>query len=218
MISREKLYTNFGTLTKFEKIVYLLFVRPFQPRKERVFFDGSFFLPGQMYKTERKALYDAVRDQKPDYCFEIGTYTGGGSTFFISKALKDNNEGKLFTVENYEPLYQKAVKRYKKFIKGNYPFIEFILSSTPEVFEKYLKEENKSHMIFLDGAEDGQQTLEQYDFFKPYFKKGTVLALHDWNTEKTIKVKPIILNDKNWKKVVELGKPVSIGFAIFRYE
>jgi predicted O-methyltransferase YrrM len=216
-MDRKKLLENISVLSSFEKISYLLFIRLFQSKEDRIFFEGCLFLPGQMYKAERKALYDAIRDQKPDYCFEIGTYTGGGSTFFISKALKDNNKGKLFTIENYQPLYQKAVKRYKKFIKENYPFIDFILSSTPEVFTKYLNEENKSHMIFLDGAEDGQQTLEQYNFFKPYFKKGTILALHDWNTEKTVKVKPVILSDSHWKKVVELGKPVSVGFVVFEY-
>jgi predicted O-methyltransferase YrrM len=170
-----------------------------------------------MYKAERKALYNIVKETKPDYCFEIGTYTGGGSTFFLSKALKDNNKGKLFTTENDEFLYNKAKTRYKKYIKSQYSFIEFILSSSPTVFEKYLKE-NKVNMIFLDGAEDGAQTLEQYNFFRSYFKKGTILALHDWNTEKTIKVKPVILGDNHWIKVTELQQPESIGFAIFRYE
>ena len=218
MIDSNKLKQNISALSNLEKIIYLVFVRPFRSKTERLFFEGCLLLPGQMYAAERKGLYDSIREMKPDYCFEIGTWTGGGSTFFISKALKDNNKGKLFTIENYEPLYKKAIRRYKKFIKESYSFIDFILSSTPNVFEKYLKEENKNHMIFLDGAEDGKQTLEQYNFFKPYFKKGTVLALHDWNTEKTVKVKPVILSDPRWKKVTELGKPESIGFVIFRYE
>lgn len=216
-MNKDKLLSNFGTLSNLEKITYLLFIRPFQNRKDRVFFDGSFFLPGQMYKAERKALYDAVINMKPDYCFEIGTYTGGGSTFFISKALKDNNKGRLFTTENDEFLYKKAKSRYEKYIKSQSPFIEFIFSDKPDVFEKYLQEENKTNFIFLDGAEDGNQTLEQYNFFKKYFKNGTILALHDWNTEKTVQVKPIILQDSNWTKLVELNKPVSIGFAIFKY-
>ena len=170
-----------------------------------------------MYKAERKALYEIVREVKPDYCFEIGTYTGGGSTFFISKALKDNGKGKLFTTENDQFLYNKAKNRYQKYIKSQYPFIEFIYSSSPDVFEKYLQGKNKTYMIFLDGAEDGGQTLEQYNFFKPYFKDGMILALHDWNTEKTVKVKPVILQDKHWLTMTELGRPESVGFAIFKY-
>jgi len=214
---KEKLLHNFQELNRFEMILYILFIRPFQSKGERVFFDGSFFLPGQMYKAERKALYNIVKEAKPDYCFEIGTYTGGGSTFFISKALKDNNKGKLFTIESDQFLFNKAKSRYKKYLKGQFPFVEFINSSNPTVFEKFLRESNKTNIIFLDGAEDGKQTLAQYNFFKPYFRNGTILALHDWKTEKTMQVKPIILNDPHWKKIIELDQPESIGFAIFKY-
>ena len=84
-------------------------------------------------------------------------------------------------------------------------------------FEKYLTEKDKSNFIFLDGAEDGKQTLEQYNYFTPYFKNGTVIALHDWNTEKTVKVKPVILQNPRWKKLVELNQPESVGFVIFKY-
>lgn len=216
-MNENKLKMNFGSLSKIDKIKYLLLIRPFQKNGERIFFDGSFFLPGQMYKAERKALYNCILENKPDYCFEIGTYTGGGSTYFISKALKDINSGKLFTIENDKFLYEKAKNRYKKYIKKQYPFVEFIFESNPQVFDKYLQEINKSNFIFLDGAEDGIQTLEQYNFFKKYFKQGTILALHDWNTEKTVKVKPVILGDENWVKQIELGRPDSVGFAIFKY-
>ena len=165
-----------------------------------------------MYKAERRALYNIVRETKPDYCFEIGTYTGGGSTFFLSKALKDNGKGKLFTTESDEFLFNKAKARYQKYIKSQYPFIEFIFSSSPAVFEKYLKE-GKVNMILLDGAEDGKQTLEQYNYFLPYFRKDTILMVHDWNSEKTRLVKPVILSSK-WQIITEIEPPLSVGFII----
>lgn len=218
MTFNDKLKHNFWALSNKDKFLYLLFIRPFQSKKDRVFFDGSFFLPGQMYKAERKGLYDVVRESKPDHCFEIGTYTGGGSTLFISKALKDNGKGILHTMESDEPLYNKAKNRYRKYIKHNSPFIDFIHSSSPDAFKNFLDDKSAKIMIFLDGAEDGAQTLEQYTFFKPYFKKDTILALHDWNTEKTIEVKPAILEDHHWLKVMELDKPESVGFAVFKYQ
>ena len=208
---------NFWALSNINKIIYIVFIRAFKSKKDRLFFEGSFFLPGQMYKAERECLYEIIRDAKPDYCFEIGTYTGGGSTYFISEALKDNNKGRLFTIENNQFLYKKAINRYKKYIKNNYHFVDFIFSSSPTVFEKYLKEKDKKIMIFLDGAEESNQTLEQYNFFLPYLRDGTIMALHDWNTEKTIKVRPIINQDKHWVKIIELEKPESVGFAIFKY-
>lgn len=218
MINTSKLKQNISALTTFEKIIYLIFVRPFRTKSQKLFFEGCLLLPGQMYSSERENLYKVVREIKPDYCFEIGTWTGGGSTFFISRALKENGIGKLFTIENYEPLYNKAKTRYQKFIRSQFKYIEFFLSSSPRVFEKYLQEKEKINLIFLDGAEDGLQTLDQYLFFKPFFKSGTILALHDWNTEKTKRVKPVILQDKNWKKIIELDKPDSIGFVIFKYK
>jgi len=216
-MNKEVYKHNFWELSNLDKALYLVFKRPFQSKDERVFFDGSFFLPGQMYKAERKALYEIVREARPDYCFEIGTYTGGGSTFFISKALKDNSKGKLFTTESDRSLYEKAERRYQKYIRRQYPYITFIHSSKPDAFSDRLREKDKTNMIFLDGAEDGQQTLDQYEFFKPYFKDGTILALHDWNTEKTVKVKPVILGDSHWVKLTELQQPESVGFAIFKY-
>jgi predicted O-methyltransferase YrrM len=167
-----------------------------------------------MYKAERNALYRIIRETKPDYCFEIGTYTDGGSTFFISKALKDNNKGRLITMESDEFLHNKAKTRYKKYIKSQYPYIEFVRTSYPFIFEKYLQEKNKKIMISLDGAKDGKQTLEQYNYFLPYFHKGTILIAHDWNTEKTRLLKPLILNSGKWEIKIELRPPLSIGFII----
>ena len=215
-MTKDALKKNFWELSNLDKAVYLAFIRPFQPRSERIFFDGSFLLPGQMYKAERKALYDIIRETKPDYCFEIGTYTGGGSTFFISRGLRDNNKGKLITTESDGFLYNKAKDRYRKFIRSQFPFIDFVHGSSTEAFKGRLMDANKKILIFLDGAEDGEQTLEQYEFFKPHMRSGSILALHDWNTEKTIRVKPVLTSDKSFTKLLELDKPDSVGFAVFR--
>lgn len=64
-----------------------------------VFFDGDSNLIGQMWLAERQALYEAVLRRKPKRCFEIGTWTGGGSTFFIVSALKEAGGGRLYTIE-----------------------------------------------------------------------------------------------------------------------
>lgn len=212
-----KLKHNFWELNNLEKIIYLVFIRPFSDKKDRLFFDGNFMLPGQMYKAERKALYDAVVNSKPDLCFEIGTYTGGGSTFFISEALKDLKHGKLITTESDEFLWNKAKERYGKYIKNNFKFVEFLHTESTSVFIPHLEKKDYRHFILLDGAEDSKQTLEQYLFFKPFFKDGTILALHDWNTEKSASVKPVILSEPKWQKIKELQQPESIGLAIFEY-
>lgn len=39
---------------------------------------------------------------------------------------------------------------------------------------------------------------------------------HDWNTEKTAAIKPLILNDRNWQLIEEIKPPLSVGFVIFK--
>ncbi|MEI6304733.1 MAG: class I SAM-dependent methyltransferase [Candidatus Taylorbacteria bacterium] len=214
----EKLKINFWVLSNFQKVFYLSFYRWFISRKDRVFFEGSLFLPGQMYMAERKALYDVVINEKPDYCFEIGTYTGGGSTYFLSKALRDNNKGKLITIESDIGLYNKAVMRYSRFIKSNRRYVEFIHSNSPDVFFDFLNKNNCKIMLFLDGSNDSRETLDQYNFFLKYFKSGSIIALHDWNSAKTAQVQPVIEQSHLWEKVVQLDQPASIGFRIFKHK
>lgn len=211
---KKKLIENYSSLTRPEKIVYFFTVRLFMSKYDRDFFEGSKILQGQLMKAERIALYETVRKERPDYCFEIGTYTGGGSTFFISQALKDNGHGTLITTEIDERLYKKAKQIYSIFYKKQNKRIIFINDSSTEVFEKYIKTGNKN-LYFLDGAENGVQTLEQYEFFKKFIKSGDMVVFHDWNSEKTVLVKPLLANDNSFYLAEELKRPESVGLAIF---
>ena len=50
------------------------------------------------FGNQRIALYVLVRLTKPDVCVESGVFYGG-TTAFILKALKDNNNGKLVSID-----------------------------------------------------------------------------------------------------------------------
>ena len=212
-----KLKSNFHVLTPLEMIIYFVFLAPFWSKDKRFFFQGSLLLKGQMYLLERKALYDIIVNEKPRQCYEIGTFTGGGSTFFLSSALQKNGNGTLLTMENDTKLYEKARKYYKDKLSGLNNHINFIFGERPEEFDKYIPEDKKVDCVFFDGAENSQQTLDQYHYFKPFFKPGSVIMFHDWNTEKTAAIRPVIETDTHWSKITELTPPDSIGFAAFRY-
>lgn len=212
---KEKLNHNFHALTILEMIWYLIFIRPKWSGEKRFLFEGSFLLLGQMYVAERKLLYDTILMYKPRHCFEIGTYTGGGSTYFIAKAFEHLHAGKLITMEIDPYYYNKAKDYYKNNIPKVGARVEFILGSTPEMFDAVIQEYKSVDCIFLDGAEESGQTLSQYEYFLPHFHSGTILMVHDWNTEKTRTLKPILLNDTKWKLVQELHPPVSVGMAVF---
>ncbi len=210
-----KLIHNFHELTFLEMFIYFSFIRPFWNKEKRFFFEGSLPLLGQMYIAERKLLFDTVKENKPRHCFEIGTYTGGGSTYFLAKAFESLGTGKLITME-IDPYYHKKAKDYfTKKIPAVGKYIEFVLSSKAEKFDEFIKIYGGVDCVFLDGAEDSEQTLSQYNYFLPYFHKGTILMVHDWNTIKTLALKPVMLNDDKWKIIKEIKEPESVGLIIF---
>lgn len=213
---RLKLTHNFHELTYPERLVYCLFIRPFWTSQKRFFFEGCKRLPGQMYIAERQALYEAIIQAKPRHCFEIGTYTGGGSTFFITSAFKQLNAGRMITVESNDYYYQKARNFYSNHLAKFSKFVDFVQGFGAKAFDSQLKEAGTVDCVFFDGSEAEQQTLDQYQYFSPYFKTNTVIMFHDWNTNKTKAIKPIILNDTKWKLIKEVKPPQSVGLAIFK--
>lgn len=214
-IFKEKLIHNFHELTVLEMLIYFIFFRPFWNKERRFFFEGSLALPGQMYIAERKALFDVIKEKKPRHCFEIGTYTGGGSTYFISKAFESIGSGKLITLENDPYFYNKAKGYYAKKIPNVAERVEFLFGDKAQDFDEIIKSYGGVDCAFLDGAEDSNQTLSQYNYFLPHFHKGTILMIHDWNTEKTRELKPVLLKDGKWKILKEIKPPESVGLIVF---
>ncbi len=212
----KKLKYNFHSLTIIEKIIYFLFIRWFTDKEKRFFYEGSLRVPGQMYIGDRKALYDIIKKNKPRHCFEIGTYTGGGSTYFLANAFYKIGSGKVITLENNKELYDRAVSFYTKHLTHLLPHVEFVYGDNLESFKPFLDKYKTVDCLFLDGAEDGDETRKQYISFEKYFTKDSIIMAHDWNTEKTANLKPIINNDRTWNKILELNKPESVGFAAFK--
>jgi len=209
-----KLGNNFHELTLIEKIIYLLFIRPFWPAKRRFFYEGHFGLPGQMHTAERQALYETILKYRPRFCLEIGTYTGGGSTFFLASAFKELGQGKLLTLEANPYYHKKASSYYGKHLPDLASHLDFILGDDIRAFDSALKEYGTIDCLLLDGAEDARQTLDQYEYFSSFFTAGTILMLHDWNTEKTRLLKPLLLADPKWRTDAELKPPKSVGLII----
>lgn len=213
---REKLNHNFHELTWLERLIYFLTIRWHWEKNKRFFFEGHWGLPGQMYIAERKALYESILSRNPKQCFEIGTYTGGGSTFFIAQAMAHNKHGQLITMEENSYYHQRASRYYREKLSHLAPFINFVLGQTAEKLLDYVDKEQGVDSLFLDGAENEKQTIEQYNLFLPYFRANTLLILHDWNTEKTKSIKPLLLADKSWELQTEIFPPSSVGLAIFK--
>ena len=48
---------------------------------------------GQMSTEERRAIFDTIRQYKPQTVFDIGTWKGLGSTYIVAEALFKNQSG-----------------------------------------------------------------------------------------------------------------------------
>lgn len=200
---------NFGEKRKF---LWKL-IRPFIPPKIRWFLEGHSKLSGQLWFEERKLIYNIVRTLKPQYCFEIGTWKGGGSTYFIGQALYENGSGILHTVETNRGFYDEARNNYQIYLQYMTQYVEFHLGDYKEIYSQLLSSIGRLDLLFLDGLEDAQETLNQYNFFFPYIRSGSIIFVHDWFTEKARLVKFLIQNADDWEIKKILTPPYSIGLA-----
>jgi len=189
-------------------------IRPFIPRKTRWFFEGHPKLQGQLWFEDRKLAYYAVRTYKPLHCFEIGTWKGGGSTLFIAQALFENGKGKLYTIEIDRSFYQEAIDGYSAYLRHLLPHVEFFLGDFREVYPGVLRAIGRVDLLFLDGPEDAEETLDQFRFFFPHMQRGSLLIAHDWFSEKCRLLKPLIEKSVDWEVKQVLSPPKSLGCAL----
>lgn len=231
MSYRDKLCHNYHELTAEERRRYHREDRfKFTPA-DRFFFEGNIASPGQMYLAERRALYYTIMQHCPAHCLEIGTHRGGGSTFFLASAFARLDAGPvsvcarpgvgLVTLEKVVLEYNIAKEVYSRFLPGLLPYVTFLLGDTPELFRPFIEDnDGVAECVFLDGSGDPKETVEQYEFFKPFFKHGSLLMLHDWgDNERDLKMsllEPIITADPQWALIQELGPPESVGFVVWR--
>ena len=131
--------------------------------------------------------------------FEIGTWKGGSSTYFIAHALKKNRKGTLYTIEADRELFSHAERLYQTRLKSLKPYVRFHLGKSDEIYPGILESLTNVDMLFLDGAEDAEQTLEEFHMFLPKLTIGSVVACHDWKIHKMAKLRPFLEGDKQWK-------------------
>jgi len=137
-------------------------------------------LAGQLFAKERKALYDSIKDRRPEMCLECGTWSGLGSTYFLAHALKENDLGRLHTFD------VKPWEKYGRTPEENLIHFELAdrVSFHLEDFIEGVKklDLNKVDFVFLDGPEESDYTLNSFLFLEDLMPQGSVVFVHDWNT------------------------------------
>lgn len=182
-------------------------------------FDQQIF-EGQLHPAEREMLHQIASLGQTKTAFEVGTWKGGGSTFFTSRAFKDKQDGKLYTCEANQEFYQIAHDLYHKRLTDHLPHLELMFGMSHTVFPPILKQlgegGGKVDMVFLDGCDDPDATVADFDMFYPYLSDHAFVACHDWKIEKASKLKehPVLRN--NFREFLILTDTVT-GMGIFQH-
>jgi predicted O-methyltransferase YrrM len=114
-------------------------------------------------------LYAMIRMLKPDAVLETGTHWGVGAAY-MGSALKENNKGKLDTVEFLEEIYTPAVKRMK--VLGLDSVVTCHLGDV-----KDFTPQQQYQLILLDT--EPQTRFAEFEKFFPYLDKGGYIFIHD---------------------------------------
>lgn len=203
-------HTSTSAFGRWQKAAWPI-VRAFLPPRTRWFVEGRPGLDGQLWLADRRLLYETVRALRPAHCFEIGTWKGGGSTLFLAQALRDNGAGVLHTIEVDAAMVEHARRYYQAHLPQLLPHVDFHVGDYVKEFGTL--DTIPADLVFLDGAEDGRETLAQYEFLLPRAHRGTVLLVHDWLTDKARLVRERLEQSPDWRIDTVLLPPRSVGCA-----
>jgi predicted O-methyltransferase YrrM len=167
-----------------------------------------------LWRADRKLLYQTIRRVKPQTVVEVGTWHGGGSTYFISQALYDNGFGVLHTIEADREAHQTAQDNYHRHLSHLLGHVRFHFGKATDVYPALLRELKNVDAVFLDGSGQPDEALEEFRMFEPFLQAGAVVLMHDWDNEKMVLLRPLIEQSPQWRIRQTITAPESVGFAL----
>lgn len=185
---------------------------------------------GEMLPLERIRLYQWLMEFKPSCVLEVGTGVGG-STFYISEALKRNG-GQLHTCDPERGPPDRFLKRFADQVK-------YHPVKSKEMIDQLIQCKIYPDFLFFDGPEVPELAIEDLRRLEPHLKSGCMFAMHDWEQPggknrrivsiKAAKIRPYMESSPCWQRVDCLsghtknvwwtkGKYDSVGLCLYRYQ
>lgn len=164
------------------------------------------FYNGEMLPFERYKLYNWIIDIKPETVFEVGTGNGGGSTYYISKAIKDREFNS--SVYTCDPMRNPDENFFKEF-----NFVKYYKQNSDIMIKNLINENILPNFIMFDGPENPEVAFNDIIYLENFIEEGTFFCMHDWDyyrpydknhSTKSIKIKKHIENSKNWILIEQL--------------
>jgi hypothetical protein len=120
------------------------------------------------------------------------------------------------TIESEPEIYRSAVAYYERHLAHLRPHVCFYLGTSTDLYPAVLAQVGQVDVLLLDGAPTATRTVQEFEMFAPYLKKGSILMAHDWDTDKMQLLRPMIESSPSWVVTKRLTAPKSVGFAVCR--
>jgi hypothetical protein len=186
---------------------------------------------GEMLSFERFKLYTWICELSPKIIFEVGTGDGGGSTYYISKAIADKNiNSQFYTCDPNRSPNDTFLKEFK--------FVTYYKNNSHEMLKNLTNEKIKPNFIMFDGPENPEVAYNDIIFLESYIDDGTYFCMHDWDhyrpydknySTKSIKIREYLENSDKWILIEQLHSDKknsdfnddefdSVGLCLYKYK
>jgi len=129
---------------------------------------------GSVMRSHALILYEFALEIKPENILEIGVGSKGQSTKIFLSALKENNKGRLISIDdNKRQLLYKDIESefegYWKMYVGN--------SHNEAIFEKV--KDIEFDLMFIDGDHSYDGVKKDFEMYVPLLKDNGLVLMHD---------------------------------------
>jgi len=129
---------------------------------------------GSVMRSHVLLLYEIAFELKPENILEIGVGSKAQSTKVFLSALKENNKGKLTSIDidTRRRLYESIENEfgdYWKMIIGD--------SHRQDIYEKI--KDIEFDLIFIDGDHSYEGVKKDFEMYVPLLKDGGLILMHD---------------------------------------
>jgi predicted O-methyltransferase YrrM len=141
-------------------------------------------IEGQLSTGERELLFSALTSssRRPERVIEVGTWLGGGSTLHILRALQADGTGHLWGIEYDRNIYDRMIANIRSAIPEALDRFTPLFGKSEEVLPKWLASLPPGGTVdfaFLDGGDNPNEQVVEFDLLDPVMPVGSELMSHD---------------------------------------
>lgn len=144
-------------------------------KPDEPFPDNVANVPGALYRTESRFLYNVPVFFGEGNYLEVGTYKGRSSILVAGGLVNRGLSGQVVTIDIIASRIARAMGLAKQ--RDLFDRIEYNLGDSKKVAPKYRNHEFQ--FVFIDGDHSYEACKEDFEIWSPRIVEGGGLAFHD---------------------------------------